>query len=131
MAPDFRKHFSARHPLASVGSLVLGLSCTVLVRSSSGSRHAVALIGIADGVQMLDFLLGRVRIEAASFAPRITRDLTLRQTIEAQVHNMLVRLSNALAQAGRSLRSGRPLSEVAAELPAAPTKPTDAEAPAP
>jgi len=47
------------------------------------------------------------------------------------VHNMLVRLSNALAQAGRSLRSGRPLSEVAAELPAAPTKPTDAEAPAP
>ena len=90
-----------------------------------------ALIGIAESVQMLDFLLGRVRIEAASFAPRITRDLTLRQTVEAQVHNMLVRLSNALAQAGRSLRSGRPLSEVAAELPAAPTKPTDAEAPAP
>ena len=80
---------------------------------------------------MLDLLLGRVRIKTTSFARRITRDLTLRQTIEAQVHNMLVRLSNALAQAGRSLRSGRPLSEVAAELPAAPTKPTDAEAPAP
>jgi hypothetical protein len=29
----FRKHFSARHPLASVGSLVLGLRCTVLVKA--------------------------------------------------------------------------------------------------
>ena len=73
---------------------------------------------------MLDLLLGRVRIKTTSFAPRITRDLTLRQTIQ-------LRCTNALAQAGRSLRSGRPLSEVAAELPAAPTKPTDAEAPAP
>ena len=79
---------------------------------------------------MLDLLLGRVRIKTTSFAPRITRDLTLRQTIQLRC-TMLVRLSNALAQAGRSLRSGRPLSEVAAELPAAPTKPTDAEAPAP
>jgi hypothetical protein len=49
-----------------------------------------ALIGIAESVQMLDLLLGRVRIKISSFAPRITRDLTLRQTIEAQVHNMLV-----------------------------------------
>ena len=80
---------------------------------------------------MLDLLLGRVRIKTTSFAPRITRDLTLRQTIEAQVHNMLVRLLNAVTQAGRSLRSGRPFSEVAAELPTTPTKPTDAEAPPP
>ena len=131
MAPDFRKHFSARHPLASVGSLVLGLSCTVLVRSSSGSRHAVALIGIAERVQMLDLLLGRVRIKTTSFAPRITRDLTLRQTIQLRCTICSFVFQMSLAQAGRSLRSGRPLSEVAAELPAAPTKPTDAEAPAP
>jgi hypothetical protein len=99
--------------------LVLGLRCTVLVRSSSGSRHAD---GIAESVQMLDFLLGRVLIEAASFAPLITRDLTLRQTIEAQVHNMLVRLSNALAQTGRSLNAprrrlaDRPVDDAAAKL---------------
>ena len=41
-----------------------------------------ALIGIAERVQMLDLLLGRVWIKTTSFAPRITRDLTLRQTIQ-------------------------------------------------
>jgi len=80
---------------------------------------------------MLDLLLGRVRIKTTSFAPRITRDLTLRQTIQLRCTICSFVFQMSLAQAGRSLRSGRPLSEVAAELPAAPTKPTDAEAPAP
>jgi hypothetical protein len=90
---------------------------------SSRSIHNIGYLRAARAGQRSDSL-GRSGslLLARSVAP---------ETIEARVHNMLVRLSNALAQAERSLRSGRPLSEAAAELPAAPTKPTDAEAPAP
>lgn len=74
------------------------------------------LIPLQDAIAALDYLVGRVRQEMRTVATRSSRDLTVRQKIEAVVDGALARISEGLAEARDAARSGRdPFAAVEAD----------------
>ena len=56
------------------------------------------LIGQDEAALAMDFLVNKVREEMAGLAARVTRDLELRRTIEAEVHGAQTRIADALEE---------------------------------
>lgn len=65
------------------------------------------LIPIEDAELAMDLLVGVVNRELDGQAARITRDMALRRTIEADVHGAKTRIAKALAEGTGFARSGR------------------------
>lgn len=64
------------------------------------------LIPIEDAEVAMDILVGAVNRELDGQAARITRDLTLRRSIEADVHGAKIRISKALEESRGLARTG-------------------------
>lgn len=64
------------------------------------------LIPIEDAILAMDLLVGLVNREFDGQAARITRDLTLRRQIEADVHGAKTRIADALADGKRAAQTG-------------------------
>lgn len=65
------------------------------------------LIPIEDAELAMDLLVGAVAKELDGQAARITRDMALRRTIEADVHGAKTRIAKALAEGKGFARTGR------------------------
>lgn len=65
------------------------------------------LIPIEDAELAMDLLVGTVNGELDGLAARVTRDLSMRRVIEADVHGAKIRIANAIAEGKSFARSGR------------------------
>ncbi|WP_444452198.1 hypothetical protein ACTTAI_14270 [Rhodobacter capsulatus] len=73
------------------------------------------LIPIDDAMLAIDLLAGTVNEEMDGIAARITRDMNLRRTIDADVHGAKKRIAEALAKSAGLARTGVDASEADAE----------------
>lgn len=73
------------------------------------------LIPVEDAELAMQLLVGAVSKEMDGMAARITRDLTLRRVIEADVHGAKTRIADALAEGKGFARTGRDPVEAGAE----------------
>lgn len=64
------------------------------------------LIPIEDAILAQDIIVGLVNKELDGQAARVTRDMTLRRLIEADVHAAKTRIADALDQSKRAARTG-------------------------
>ena len=80
----------------------------------STAIKARELIPLADAAAAIDAICGVVRTEATGIAPRCSRDLGLRRTIETEVNDSLTRIARRQRQIGRALREGRDLVDAIA-----------------
>lgn len=71
-------------------------------------------IPLTDAQAAVDALCGIVRTEAAGIAPRCTREVSLRRTIEAEVNGSLSRIAERLRQVSSALQQGRDLADTIA-----------------
>ena len=80
----------------------------------STAIKARELIPLADAAAAIDAICGVVRTEATGIAPRCSRDLGMRRTIETEVNDSLTRIAKRQRQIGRALREGRDLVDAIA-----------------
>lgn len=73
------------------------------------------LIPIEDAELAMDLLVGKVAEELDGQAARITRDMSLRRSIEADVHGAKTRIAKALAESKGFARTGRDALEAGGE----------------
>ncbi|WP_246175655.1 hypothetical protein [Bradyrhizobium paxllaeri] len=78
------------------------------------AMKARELIPLTDAAAAIDAICGVVRTEAAGIAPRCTRDVGLRRTIETEVNDSLTRIARRQRQIGHALRQGRDLVDAVA-----------------
>lgn len=64
------------------------------------------IIPLEDAVAALDFLAGKVREELTGMPARVTRDLGLRRTLEAEVNGSLKRIAEAVATSADVVEAG-------------------------
>jgi len=64
------------------------------------------LVPIEDATTALDMVLASVREEFVGLPARVTRDLDLRRTLEADVNGAFERIAKSLASSGRLLAEG-------------------------
>ncbi|MCA1419480.1 hypothetical protein [Bradyrhizobium sp. BRP23] len=71
------------------------------------------LVQVEDVNGLVDEMVGTFRSELAGLAPRVTRDLTLRRTIDRALHDILHRLADAFNEKAHVLgASGAPAGPV-------------------
>jgi len=71
------------------------------------------LIPIEEALAFASDLCGAVRTNIDSIPARVTRDLSVRRTIEKEVNDALKRISDRAAELGQAIRSGSDLVEAA------------------